>query len=502
VRGRILLLLELTIVIVLVTITRCANYADVFVAGQINFLDPDCYARMTRARICFAHPGTVVRHHDFENYPIGTSPHTTAPLDYCIVAVAAVLSSLTRNALDLAGAVISPLIAIALGIFLCFWTRAMRLPFRWGILLLYLLSPILAHGFALGRPDHQSLVLALVAVALCAEWTLAERVSQLWSLVSGLSWGLALWVSPYEPVILFALLLSLRARHIFAHDRKVGWIAFGAVIALTLLIERRIPLSPDSATINELENWSATIGELAHVPITSTLWFQWCGWLLILTPILGWATWRNPTRFMTAFLFVTFLFTLWQARWGYFFTLFFALCLPEILRALRNPFLAWAAFAVGLFPIAQAWDRTFSEDEAIRRVENRLELIELRTVAHELDGPFIAPWWFSPALTYWSGEPGVAGSSHESIGGIIESAKFFAAENTAEAMDICLRRHAKWVVSYDAGRIAENTARILKVPISSRAMAYVLDRNASSAPSFLQLEAQTGRCKAFRLQAY
>jgi hypothetical protein len=96
----------------------------------------------------------------------------------------------------------------------------------------------------------------------------------------------------------------------------------------------------------------------------------------------------------------------------------------------------------------------------------------------------------------------VAGSSHESIGGIIESAKFFAAENTAEAMDICVRRHAKWVVSYDAGRIAENTARILKVPISSRAMAYVLDRNASSAPSFLQLEAQTGRCKAFRLQAY
>jgi hypothetical protein len=55
-------------------------------------------------------------------------------------------------------------------------------------------------------------------------------------------------------------------------------------------------------------------------------------------------------------------------------------------------------------------------------------------------------------------------------------------------------------MSYDAERVAKNTAGILKSPISSRALVYVLDRNASRAPPFLHLDAQTGRFKVFRVQ--
>ena len=76
----------------LILVTRCANYGDVFFGGQINFVDADCYSRMTRARICFEHPGTIVRRHGFENFPIGTSPHTTAPFRLFIVATAMLLS--------------------------------------------------------------------------------------------------------------------------------------------------------------------------------------------------------------------------------------------------------------------------------------------------------------------------------------------------------------------------------------------------------------------------
>src|SRR6266702_2977509 len=115
--------------------------------------------------------------HDFENFPSGTSPHTTAPFDYLIVTLAMTLTPLSKNAFDLAGAVVSPLISIALGIFLCSWSRKMRLRFRWGLLILYAVSPMLAHGFALGRPDHQSLLVALITIALCAEWALASGPS-------------------------------------------------------------------------------------------------------------------------------------------------------------------------------------------------------------------------------------------------------------------------------------------------------------------------------------
>lgn len=73
--------IEVAILSALILCTRGANYQDVFVGGRIYFLDSDCYARMERAAIVAAHPGAVVRRHEFENYPAGTRPHTTAPLD-------------------------------------------------------------------------------------------------------------------------------------------------------------------------------------------------------------------------------------------------------------------------------------------------------------------------------------------------------------------------------------------------------------------------------------
>ena len=81
----------------LIVTTRCANWRDVFFDGGIYFSDADCYARMTRARLCYEHPGTIVRHHEFENFPAGITPHTTAPFDYAIVLLAACLRPFTAN---------------------------------------------------------------------------------------------------------------------------------------------------------------------------------------------------------------------------------------------------------------------------------------------------------------------------------------------------------------------------------------------------------------------
>jgi hypothetical protein len=311
-----------------------------------------------------------------------------------------------------------------------------------------------------------------------------------------------MWVSVYEPLVLFVLVIVLRARTVFTSSRRIGWIAFAAIIAIALTVERRIPWSPTSEIIMSLKNWSGTIGELVHLPWASALWFQWCGWLLLLTPILFWRIHENPRWFMIALLVATFLLTVWQARWAYFLALLFAFIVPEILRALRSPVVASITFVIALFPIAQAWDRTLSDEERARRSENKIELIELRSLAQTIDGPFIAPWWFSPALTYWSRQPAVAGSSHESISGIIDSAKFFATENSEVARAICARRGVKWVVSYDSERLAQNTARILATTIEPRALGYVLDRNPSSAPPFLRLAMQTGMFKAYQVNTF
>jgi asparagine N-glycosylation enzyme membrane subunit Stt3 len=210
----VVLVVELFVLSALILITRCANYEDVLVDGKIYFLDADCYARMSRARLVAEHPGTIVRRHDFENFPDGTTPHTTAPLDYLIVALAAALRPLTTQPLDLAGAIISPLLALAGGWFLWWSLGRFSAPGRYAALLVYTFSAILVHGTALGRPDHQSLLIVLLLVAFVAEWILAEKPSVGWSVASGLSWGMALWVSLYEPLILLGglALFSLFSR--------------------------------------------------------------------------------------------------------------------------------------------------------------------------------------------------------------------------------------------------------------------------------------------------
>jgi MFS family permease len=501
VRRRLAFLAEIIFISALILVTRCANYGDVFFGGQVNFIDADCYSRMTRARICFEHPGTIVRRHDFENFPKGTSPHTTAPFDYLIVALAAALIPWSKNALDLAGAIVSPFLSIGLGIFLCWWTRKMRLQFRWGFLILYGVSPMLAHGFALGRPDHQSLLVTLIAVALCAEWTFTQQATRGWGIVSGANWALALWVSLYEPFVLLAIVVACCARTMMKRERTTGWIVFAAVLAIAFIIERRIPAWPSREFGGALRNWSATVGELAHLSLASTIWFSWCGWLLLLVPILLWPKRNRSTpTFLTVLLISTFALTIWQARWSYFFVMIFAMLVPQILSVLRKPLIAATAFSVALFPIAQAWDHAFADEELERGAEHKIEQLELRAISSQIDGPFIAPWWFSPALSYWSRRAGVGGSSHESIEGTVETAKFFETPTAEEAMQIIDRHHVIWIVSYDADPVAQNSAQILGSAIPKNAFCYLLDRRASEVPSFLRLIAQTGRFKLFRAE--
>src|SRR5205823_14789761 len=98
----------------------------------------------------------------------------------------------------LAGAIVSPLLALVGGFFLWWWSRRMKFRYRWVVLILYVISPILVHWTELGRPDHQSLFMLLVTIGVCAGWILQNDPSRALVVVSGVAWSLALWVSFYE----------------------------------------------------------------------------------------------------------------------------------------------------------------------------------------------------------------------------------------------------------------------------------------------------------------
>ena len=504
--------IEISFFSALILAARWANYQDVFVAGNVYFTDADCYARMTRVWMCQKHPGLIVRHHDFENFPQGTTPHTTAPLDYLILALSILLKPFTAHSADLAGALISPLLGLVGGWFLWWWSRRMNLRYRWIMLILYAISPVLVHATKLGRPDHHSLVVFLVTVAICTEWTLQFERSTKWSIVSGMAWGLAFWVSLYEPLVLFALVAgcaALRRPEFFrAPHRRPGWIVLVAILAIAFLIERRLPELRPFYSGQTFANWSHTVTELVSVSPLHPIWFQWAGWLLIAAPVLSWCAFRRkslPPTFVSVLLVSTYLLTIWEARWAYFFMSIFALALPSLLEVFRSRILVWSIFIVSLFPILRDWDGRLwpNEAEYVRIIEQRNESVQLHDLALNLQSsekhPFLAQWWLSPAIAYWSGQPGVAGSSHESMDGVAESARFFVSRDWETARKILKDHRVAWVVVYDSERAAQNSATILGVPMPQHPICFALDRTPSRAPPFLAFSAQNGASKLYRI---
>jgi len=521
-----LIIFEITLLSALILATRCANYQDVFIAGNVYFVDADCYARMTRARMVKEKPGLIIRHHAFENFPQGTTPHTTALLDYLIVALSLLLNPFTARALDLAGAFVSPLLALLGGWFLWWWSRRMKFRYRWATLLLYAISPILVHGTELGRPDHQSLLILLVAIAICAGWSsqtlhTAKRASTWW-LMSAAAWAMAVWVSAYEPLLLFLIVtvtaLVLNRRAVFARDRRAGWVLFAVIIAIAFAVEQRVPSFAIIQSGGHLKNWASTIGELVHVSPMNPVWLNWCGYLLLITPILIWIAMRTPENDAPSprragsgrdlpiyvLLVATYFLTIWQARWGYFFVLIFALALPALLAPIKSSAAIWVSFVLSMLPILRVWDERLwpNEAELARHMEQRIESAQIHELALSLRSPevhaFLAPWWLSPSIAYWSGQPGVAGSSHESLNGIEDSARFFLSEDLQQAREILEKRHVAWVFAYDSDRVAQNSAAILNELRPLQPLCRVLDRTPSQAPPFLIFSAQNPTFKLYR----
>src|SRR4029079_14673606 len=328
----------------------------------------------------------------------------------------------------------------------------------------------------LGRPDHQSLLILLIAIAICAGWSSQTQqvanVASAWRLTSAATWALAIWVSAYEPLVLFVIVVAtalvINGRALFARDRRRGWILFAAIIAIALAVERRVPSFDMLQSAGHFENWARTIGELAHVSPMNPAWWNWCGYLLFVVPVLIWTSMRTPRSGAPAgrappiyvLLIATYFLTLWQARWGYFFVLIFVLALPALLMPVKSSAAVWIAFLLSIFPILRDWDERLWPNEAqlANRLETRVQSAQIHSLSLSLRlpevHPFLAPWWLSPSIAYWSGQPGVAGSSHESLNGIEDSARFFLSENLQEARAILEKRHVAWVFAYDSDRVA------------------------------------------------
>jgi len=473
------------------------NRDAVFFDDAIYFLDGDCFSRMTRVLMIEEGGFRSIRHHNWENFPEGTTPHTTMPLDVLIAALSQILRPFSERHLALAGAWISPLLGVGLLVFLAVWSAAARLPYRRAMLFLAAVSPIVAHGFQLGRPDHQSLLMLLLGVALAAEVEIWRGREKGWRYVSAGAWALALWVSLFEPLILLGVVLVARglcrsrySQEEVKNPKSWAWpvVLFVAILAVTLWIDgwRAAGFHPAFA------RWALNIGELR-----SASWgviFSWCGWLLAVAPVLlAWRWIRGQEKLCGLWLVLLIAaagLSLYHARWGYFLALVFAISLPWILPSLRKPWLAWLVFFISLWPVAVEWDRRlYPEDEAFRaRVENIADAVALREAALSLRerpiGGVVAPWWFCPAIVWWSGQPCIGGTSHQSLPGIVETCEFYIAEGTD--LQFLQKRKVGYILVYEPDRLISNSEQILGRPAAGLTVAKRLYTAREDSPAGLK----------------
>ena len=558
--------ISLCFFVVLGFLARCYNYAFVFISGNIYFTDGDCYSRMTRVRMVLAHPFTVIHHQNFENYPQGITSHATAPFDYLIALLAVLLKPLTViksfkfDLLDLAGAIVSPLLGVAMIVFLWDWSRRLKLPHGGIMLLLFAINPVLIHGTVLGRPDHQSLQMLCLVVALGAEWCFSQKPSRGWGIASGAAWGLGLWVSLYEPLILLALVallyLIFDRRKLWAPERKAGYAVFAAIIALMLLIDG-LPFSPpDKILLEYFPRWETTIEEMKPVGFFAPL--EWAGYGLIAAPVLLLLRYREDKRVVPILIMLLAVYglTIWQRRWGYFFGIVFTMSLPFIFAGLRKSWTVGCALLLGfwlmipmgwgLAPWQMRWYYFLgivvtvglplqfaafrkswivvwvfllslwpvfvechamlypTEKTAAQLQEQKNDTQALRVVAEYLKTgeslPVLAPWWFCPQIAYWSGQPAVAGTSHESMPGIVDTSRFYITTDYDVAQKILRERGVKCVIAYDSERVLDTSSALLDKPADQdKSLAAVLYRSPHSAPPFLKFVTYNLEFKIFKV---
>ena len=442
-------------------VTRFKYLPQCWIDGQIYFLDSDCFSRMTRVRRLLEDPAANLFQpfHPFENFPDGIATHTTSLLDWGAAVICLIVSPFSDHALDWAGLLLSPALAAVAGYFV--YQLSSKIDWGWfriPLLLLFLLQPFLIWATAAGRPDHQALVVSLLMPAFLLE--ILRWKEPKYALPAGILWGLALWVSPWEPLLLLAFVsvFNLVAR------RAEQWkflVPAVAIPLLTLIGEGIPPLTIEGVTHTEALQWLGTIGEARGA---SPVWLVQFGFGLLIVPF--WVALSRQGRkamdkhwllFALTTLLLIGLFLV-RLRWGYFLALTYPIFLLLTFRGMKSVVLKVAILLLHLTPVVLWNVRELTE------MRPNMALVELRQkIAPSIDeeGAVLGPWWLSPALLYFTGQPIVAGSSHQSLPGIMDTAVFFTTDDFRVAAKKLKRRRVRWIVVSDPESVYANSHHIL-----------------------------------------
>jgi hypothetical protein len=428
-------------------------------------VEADCYSQLARVQRILQGQGLIQNHFTVENWPEGLVPSTTAPFDYVILLLYAPLSLFTRHPLDWAGALVSPALWAGLVVFwMLFRSREFNLAGRALLLAGSAALPAFIWATACGRPRHQSLILALMAMGLTSEyerWQIELTPKRAWNIFAGIVWGLACWTSLFEPAVVVIVLVLFNL--IVRRKENPAFLASLGIVVLAMMVLEGGHIFSNIFNITSLTpeyrryalNWLSTIAEVRPVDFAGMM--QRMTLILLALPflasVLAWRLWTraNGNRTDALLIFLTLLLTVLttlQSRWVYYASL------GELFLVVRYYQIApahWTRLTVLFIFLIGLADADYEQIKGHAGAPPNQPSLQLAEISRAIDQPggIMAPWWLSPGLLYFSGQPIVSGSSHCGISGIVASAKFYSATSWAEAERILQKRRVRWVVVFD-----------------------------------------------------
>ncbi|MCE0523131.1 MAG: hypothetical protein LV480_09495 [Methylacidiphilales bacterium] len=424
-------------------------------------VEADCYSQLARVQRILHGRGLIQNHFTVENWPEGLAPSTTAPFDYVILLLYAPLCLFTRHPLDWAGALVSPALWVGLVLFwMLFRSREFKLTGRSLLLLGSAALPAFTWAMACGRPRHQSLILVLMAMGFTAEyerWQIELTPKRAWNIFAGIVWGLACWTSLFEPAVVVGVLILF---NLIARRREnIAFLASFGIVVLAMVLVEGGHIFTNLSNIYNLTpeyrqyalNWLGTIAEVRPVDFDAMVHRMTLVFLTL--PFVAWGLWprKNGNKTDALLILLTLLLvvlTALQVRWIYYASLGE---LFLIVRFFQVAPVRWTRLVVLVIFLAGLADAAYEQVEASAHAPVNQPSLQLAEISRAIDGPggIMAPWWLSPGLLYFSGQPIVSGSSHCGISGIVASAKFFAADSWADAEQILKERKVRWIVIWD-----------------------------------------------------
>lgn len=446
-------------------LTRLKYLKLAFYQGHVYFVDADCFTRMFRVRRLLEEHLFFQSFHPFENFPDGIHTHTTSLFDWIIGGLALALSVVTPDFLDWSGLLVSPLLAAGTAFFVYHLSAKWELGWaRYLFLGGVLLSPSLIWSGSVGRPDHQGIMIDLILLA----WMLEplRKGKHRYRVAAAICWGMALWVSLWEPLILFLFLVIYRLLVFKREDLSFLGIALGTAV----LAHALNGFSLDAITTLRGAYAVHWLSGIAEVQPLDWQWLIQLGLPALFLPVAAWVFhryrwWKNDrilfSAAITMFLLLLFL---WQRRWSPFLSAASLLLLAAACAGQQRRL--WRSGILLLHFLPVCWWTA----KEMGGISSPLELAALKEVCRKIDSPgaVLAPWWLSPAILYYSGHPIIASSSHQSLPGIVDSARVFSTDSFPEAEEILRRRQVSWILLSRPDHVYQDAFRILtgRVPRS------------------------------------